>query len=254
MKEQNLLLENKIALVTGSSLGIGAATAKLFARHGAAVAVNYYHSEEAALEVVREIESFGGKAIAVYANVKVYDEVAEMVSTIESQLGKIDVLVVNASMHFKMVTFSEMTWDDFSQKFLGELQAAWNCCKLVVPSMIDRKAGNIVMVSSGLSRHPGTGFIAHSSAKAGLNLFAKSLAFELSPFGIRVNVVAPGATLTDALRWAPPERLEAMAKTNLMQRIGQPEDMANAAMFFASELSGFITGGYIPVDGGRTML
>jgi len=248
------MLKNKIALITGGSRGIGSATAKLFARQGATVAVNYNQNINAANLVVDEITNNGGKAFAVRADVTNVDQVERMISEVESQLGKIDILVLNAGLHFKMTPFMELSWEDFSHKYVGELQASWHCCKHVIPSMLERKTGSIIMVSSGLSRRSGPGFMAHSASKAALNSFAKSLAVELSPKGIRVNVVAPGLTMTDATSWMPKERIEASSRLAPLQRVGTPEDMAEAILFFAGEQSQFITGSYLPVDGGMTML
>jgi len=134
------------------------------------------------------------------------------------------------------------------------MKASYYCCKLAIPSMLERKNGCIIVVSSGLSRRSGPGFMAHSAAKAGLNSFVKSLATELSPQGIRVNAIAPGLTMTDAIGWMPPERIAATSKMVPLQRVGLPEDMAGAILFLASDYGKFITGGYIPVDGGMTML
>ena len=249
-----MLLENKVALITGSSRGIGAATAKLFAKNGASVAVNYNKNEESANQIVREIVDAGGKAFPVHADVTDIQQVSKMIMKVEDQLGKIDVLVLNAGLNFKPMSFMEMEWDEFAHKYVGELQASWNCCKLVVPSMIERHSGCIIAVSSGLSKRSGPGFIAHSASKAGLNSFVKSLALELSPFGIRINAIAPGLTLTDATKWMPKERIEASSQISPMKRIGLPEDMAGVILFLASDQARFVTGGYIPVDGGMTML
>lgn len=249
-----MLLENKIALVTGGSRGIGAATSKILALNGAKVAVNYNSNSESAQHVVKQINEAGGFAIAVQADVTDQIQVERMINEIESSLGKIDIMVLNAGLHFKMTMFADMSWDEFAYKYVGELKASWYCCKAVIPSMIERKTGSIIAVSSGLSKRSGPGFMAHSASKAALNSFVKSLAVELSPKGIRVNVVAPGLTLTDATSWMPKERIDASAHLAPLQRVGESEDMADAILFFASDQSKFITGGYLPVDGGMTML
>ena len=176
-----MLMKEKVALVTGGSRGIGAATAKLLARHGAAVAVNYFRSAKAARKVVSEIVAAGGTALAVRADVRNMDQVEAMARTVAAKLGPIDTLVLNASISFPVVPFLKFPWEDFQAKLLGEMKAAFICCKAVVPSMVERKNGCIIGISSGLSRVPGEGFCAHSTAKSGLDAFMKSLALELGP-------------------------------------------------------------------------
>lgn len=249
-----MLLKNKIALITGSSRGIGAATAKLFAENGAAVAVNYSNSIDAANYVVKEIESKGGKAIAVKADVTDFDQVKSMVNTVNEKLGAIDTLVLNAGMNFKMAPLLQQEWDDIEKKIMGEMKAFFFPVKLVAPSMMENKNGCIICTSSGLSKHPGLGFVSHSAAKAALNMMSHSLAAELGQYGIRVNVVAPGLTLTDATSWMPEERKQMMAGLNPMKRIGMPDDLAGAMLFLATDYAKYINGGYLPVDGGMTML
>jgi 3-oxoacyl-[acyl-carrier protein] reductase len=241
-------------LITGSSRGIGAATAKLFAANGAAVAVNYTYNKEAALSVVREIEDKGGRAIHVQADVTDHGQVERMVAQVETDLGPIDTLVLNAGLNFVKKPFLEMTWDEYEYKYVGEMKASFYCCKVLAPKMMERKKGNIIFVSSGLSRRSGMGFISHSASKSAINAFARSLATELSPMGIRINTVSPGLTLTDATRDMPVEHFAGAKKMVPLQRVGMPEDVAGAILLLASDVAGFITGGYLPVDGGVTML
>jgi len=247
------LLVDKVALVTGSSRGIGAATARLFGKNGAAVAVNYMNSPEPANAIVADIIRTGGKAIAVQADATDPDQVKEMVSRTKSELGDIDILVLNASISFPIVPFMEYKWQDFELKLTQELKAAFFSCQEVVPGMIERNKGNIIAVSSGLSRSPGPGFIAHSTAKSGLDSFAKSLAMELGPHGIRVNVIAPGLTLTDATAFMPEEMKQVISANTPLRRIALPEDIAGAILLMASDHSGFVSGTYTPVSGGVQM-
>ncbi len=248
------MMTGKVAIVTGASRGIGAATAKRLAAHGAVVAVNYMNSRDAAEAVVREIVAGGGKAIAVQADVRDAAQVEAMAATVAGALGAVDILVLNASINFPIVPFLAFRWEDFEAKLTGELKSAFFCCKAFVPGMVERKRGSIVAVSSGLSRHPGYGFCAHSTAKSGLDAFMKSLALELGPSGVRVNVVAPGLTETDATSFLKPEYKEGAAKATPLQRIGVPEDVAGAVLFMASDEARFVTGGYLPVSGGVQML
>ena len=247
-------LEGKVALVTGASRGIGAATAKLLAARGAAVVVNYLQSEKAAREVVAAIGAEGGRALAIKADVREREQVDEMAKAAEKAFGPLNVLVINASIGFPVKPFLEYPWDAFEAKLLGEMKAAFNCCKAVVPGMVARKSGSVIAISSGLSRLPGQGFCAHSSAKSALDAFIKSLALELGPSGVRANAVAPGLTLTDATSFLPAEAKEASARATPLKRNGLPEDIAGAVLFLASDASRFVTGQYIPVSGGIMML
>lgn len=247
-------LENRVVLVTGASRGIGAATAVHLAHHGAAVAVNYYRSEAEARGVVDAICKRGRRAIAVQADVRVPEQVDTMLGQIEAQLGPVDTLVCNASVGFPVLPFVEYPWDAFEKKLVGELKATFNCCRAVVPGMMERRSGCIIAVSSSLSRHPGAGFCAHVAAKAGLDGFVRSLALELAPYGIRANVVAPGATVTDALAGMSDEQLDAIARMNPTGRIAQPEDVAGAIALLAADDARYINGAYLPVTGGLVML
>jgi 3-oxoacyl-[acyl-carrier protein] reductase len=249
-----MMMKGRIAVVTGGSRGIGAATAKRLAAHGAAVAVNYANSREAAEAVVREIVSAGGRAICVQADVRDPVQVNAMAAIVADSLGPVDVLVINASIGFPIVPFLSFAWKDFEAKLTGELSAAFNCCKAFIPGMVDRKRGSVVAISSQLSRQPGYGFCAHATAKSGLDAFMKSLALELGPSGVRVNVVAPGLTETDATASIKPEHKAGAANATPLRRIGVPDDVAGAVLFMASEEARFVTGSYLPVSGGSQML
>jgi len=248
------MMKGRTVLVTGASRGIGAATAKCLAEQGANIAVNYFLSAEAAQKVVEDIIALGGNAIAVKADVRIEAEVNEMVKEVEQTLGPIDTLVSNASIGFPVMPFTEFKWSDFEAKLSGELKSTFFCAKAVVPGMIERKSGCIIAISSTLSRHSSPGFIAHCTAKSGLDAFVRSLATELGQFGIRANVVAPGLTLTDATAWIEDEQKAAMAGMTPLQRVASPEDIAGAVLSLASEQMGFVTGCYVPVSGGMLML
>ncbi|MBN2227582.1 MAG: SDR family oxidoreductase [candidate division Zixibacteria bacterium] len=247
-------LSGKVALVTGASRGIGAATAKRLAECGAAVGVNYFTSQAPALAVVDEIVRTGGKAVAVQADVRVPEQVASMVKNTVSALGPIDILVLNAGANVPLKLFAEMTTEEFENKVMGELRGFFHPLKAVIPAMIERKTGCIVGISSGLSRHPGPRFSAHTTAKSAVDGLMKSLALELGQFGIRVNTVAPGLTITDATSWMPAEQRDAIGKMTPLRRVANPEDIAGAVAMIVSDDAGFVTGSYIPVSGGQLML
>lgn len=248
------LLAGRVALVTGASRGIGAATAKLLAGQGAAVIVNYFASQAAAEAVVAEIETKGGRALAIKANIKEEDEVRAMVEQASAALGAIDTLIVNASGSFVIAPFVDYKWQDFEAKVLEETKAAFFPCKAVVPSMIKNRRGCIIVISTGLSRAPNMGFIAHSTAKSGLDAFVKSLAFELGQFNIRANTVAPGLTITDATAFLPQQQKDIVAQMTPMRRNATPEEIAGAILMLCSDHARFVTGAYIPVSGGALML
>ncbi|WP_243303053.1 SDR family NAD(P)-dependent oxidoreductase [Geothrix oryzisoli] len=241
-------LAGKVALVTGASRGIGAAVARALAGRGAAVAVNYFGSEAAALAVVTEIQAAGGRAMAVKADARDRGQVEAMAAAVKAELGPIGLLVLNASISFPMQGFLDYPWEAFEAKLLGELGAAFHGCRAVVPQMLEQKKGAIVAITSGLARNPGWGFCAHSSAKAGLEGFVRALAFELGPMGIRVNAVAPGLTLTDATANLPDRNKQAAAEHTPLRRNGQAEDIAEAVVGILQ--AGFVNGATLPVNGG----
>jgi 3-oxoacyl-[acyl-carrier protein] reductase len=249
-----MLMKDRVVLVTGASRGIGAATAILLAEHGARVAVNYLENESAARKVVDSIAGKGGTALALQADVRRAEQVERMVEQVSEKLGAIDTLVINAGMRFPVTGFLQYAWEDFAAKLDGEMQAAFFCCKAVAPGMVERKRGCIIGISSGLSRYPGIGFCAHSTAKSALDAFMKSLALELGPHGIRVNTVAPGLTITDATSRIPEEQKQAAAAHTPLGRVALPEDVAGAVLMVAADESGFVTGAYLPVSGGTQML
>jgi len=247
------MLKDRVAVVTGSSRGIGAAIAKELARNGARVVVNYAANRNEAQKVVAEIAAAGGKAMLARADVTVRADVDAMIHAAEAELGPIDILVNNANMSFPIVPFTEYRWEDFERKLTSEMKASFFSCQAVVPGMIERRRGSIVNISSGLSRVPGAGFVAHSSAKSALDAFSKSLALELGPHGVRVNVVAPGLTLTDATSGQPKELHDAIAAHTPLRRLAEAGDIAGAVLFFSSDHARHVTGSYLAVCGGSQM-
>ena len=253
MCQEAQLLKDQVAIVTGSSRGIGAETAKLLAAHGAKVVVNYRASRERAEQVLAEIRLKGGEGLLVQADVTERAQVDGLVREAQEKLGPIDILVNNAAISFPVVPFSESRWEDFERKIVQEMQAVFFPCQAVLPGMVRRGRGCIVNVSSGLSRSPGAGYAAHSAAKSALDALSKSLAFELGPAGIRVNVVAPGLTDTDATAFVPPQVRELIAQHTPLRRVGRPEDVAGAVLFCCVDWSRFVSGVYLPVSGGALM-
>jgi 3-oxoacyl-[acyl-carrier protein] reductase len=246
-------LNGKVALVTGASRGIGAACAHALAAHGAAVAVNYFKSKEAADQVVAAITEAGGKALAVQADVRDAGQVARMAATATEALGPVDILVLNAGPMVPWKSVTELTQAEFETKVLDEMRSFFLPAKAVMPSMIEHKRGCIIGISSGLSRYPSFGFTAHTTSKSAVDGLMKALAFELGPFGIRVNTVAPGLTRTDATAHMPEEQVQAIAGLTPLRRVGESQDVAGMVVALAGDECGFVSGAYIPVSGGIQM-
>jgi len=249
-----LELKDKVALVTGASRGIGAASAKALAHHGATVVINYIKSKEKAEELLDEIKKAGGKGMVFQADVRDQGAVNSMVESSLREFGKIDVLVNNANINFPIRPFIELTWGQIEAKILGEMKALYNCSQAVLKDMLGRKSGKLIFISSSLSRFPGFGFSAHAAAKSAMDSLAKVMAMELGPSGITVNVVGPGLTITDATAGQPKEVHEQVAAITPLGRLGMPDDIAGVVLFLASSLSDYLTGEYIPVTGGSFMI
>ncbi|KAJ3033566.1 hypothetical protein HDV00_006051 [Rhizophlyctis rosea] len=250
----NGLLQDKVVLITGGSRGIGLATALLLAQQGAKVAINYRDSKATALKAKEMIAANGGTAEIFGADVTDAEAVAAMVKGVHARFGRIDVLVANAHMNFNHHPFIDYDWANLERKVNSELKALFYPCQAVVPEMVQRKSGSIIALSSTLSKRSNAGFLAQSTAKGAVDAFVRSLSHELGAHGIRVNTVAPGLTLTDAAMPMAPHQKEAIAAQCPMRRNGLAEDMAGAILFLASDLSRFMTGTYLPVDGGYTTL
>ncbi|MBV9320252.1 MAG: SDR family oxidoreductase [Mycobacterium sp.] len=244
----------RVAIVTGASRGIGAATAGVLAERGYRVVVNYRSSAEQANEVVQAATAAGGEAVAIRADVTAPDDVAAMVDDTEQRWGRVDILVHNALIPFDATSFADLSWEQLAGKLNQELHAAFLITKAVVPAMISRSYGRLVYLSTGLSRRPRDGMIALGTAKAALDQFVRYIALELAPHGITANLVAPATvaetTVTEQLTTGEVGQLGA---TNPMGRLVRPDEVASTVAFLASEDSGFTTGHYLPVNGGLAM-
>ncbi len=254
---QNYLdLTGKIALVTGASSGIGAATACVLADLGAHVAIGYYHNKAGAQQVRDNIESAGGKATAFKADVRRPDEISKLVKRTTDELGPIDILVNNAGSLIERQGIREITekrWDEIMDL---NLKSALLCSQAVAASMIDRKMGTIVNVVSIAGRTGGgPGAAAYSIAKGGLITFTKSLAKELAPHGVRVNAISPGVIDTPFHEvFSTPEMMRNFVATIPLGRVGTPIECARVIAFLASDAASFVVGETIEVNGGQLML
>jgi 3-oxoacyl-[acyl-carrier protein] reductase len=249
-------LTGKVALVTGSSRGIGAAIAKRFAREGAKVAV---HGRDAAAlsAVVGVIGKSGGTAISVTADVTKFAEIEVLRGEVEKEFGPIDILVANAGGSFTPPgPLEEITEEGWHASIDGNLTATFLTIKSILPGMKGRKAGNIITISSAAARRPyPQSPIPYGAAKAGIQILTQVLAAQAGPFGVRVNCIAPETILTERNDARIPDaQKKTLLDTHPIKRLGKPEDVASAALFLASEDAGWISGVILDVAGGSVML
>lgn len=242
-------LTGQTAIVTGASRGIGRAIAQELARLGAAIAVNYIHSQDYAEQVAAKCESFGSKALPVQADVSKPEDIHRLVETTSLYLGKPDILVNNAGIasHSLLVDTTEYEWD---QVMAANLKAPFLCAKAVLPGMIRKQYGRIINMSSIWGIAGGSGEVAYSAAKGGLISFTKALAKEMGPSGITVNAVAPGVIETEMLNRLNQEDRYNLSLETPVGRLGTPQDIASVVGFLALPASGFITGQVISPNGG----
>lgn len=249
-------LDDKVALVTGSSRGIGAAIAKLFAQHGAKVAV--HGRDNTALAAVQaEIERAGGKAMHAVADITKFTDIEAMRRQIEQELGPIDILVANAGGSVTLPGPLEQTSEEGWHASLdGNLTATFLTIKSILPGMKERKTGNIITISSAAARRPHPRSpIPYAAAKAGIQMLTQDVAAQVGPYGIRANCIAPETILTERNRQRIPEaQQQALVDTHPIRRLGTPEDVAWAALFLASEEAAWITGIVLDVAGGAVMV
>jgi len=256
----NSLLSDKVALITGASRGLGAEIAKVYAKEGATVWVNYFQSEDKANAVVQEIVKGGGKAHTVQADVTDEDQVTAMIQTIVEKSGRLDIIVNNALPKYKFdatapyTSIESVTWENMDQQWSGAVRGTINTTKAALPVMKSQNYGKIVNVSTNLVYNPVVTYYDYTTAKAGVLGLTRNLATELGQYGIRVNVLAGGLLeTTDASSATSPEIFQAIASTTPLRKTTTTQDFAKASVFFASDMSDAITGQSISIDGGLTM-
>ncbi|MCI7195654.1 MAG: 3-oxoacyl-ACP reductase FabG [Acidaminococcus fermentans] len=247
-----MTLVGKVALVTGGSRGIGRAIALKLAENGADVAINYAGNTAAAEEVKAAIEQMGRKALLIQCSVADTDGVQAMVNQVVKELGRLDILVNNAGITRDglLMRMKEADWDDVMNT---NLKGVYNCSKAVMRTMMKQKSGRIVNMASVVGEMGNAGQANYAAAKAGVIGFTKSLAKEVASRGITVNAIAPGFIATDMTRVLSDDQKAEMARTFPLGRAGQPEDVANAVLFLASEGAAYITGQVLNVDVGMVM-
>jgi 3-oxoacyl-[acyl-carrier protein] reductase len=249
-------LRDKVALVTGSSRGIGAAIASCFAQEGAKVAL--HGRDMAALcEVRAEIAWAGGRASHFVAETTKFDDIEDMRRQIERELGSIDILVANAGGNVaKPGPVEDISEADWRAAVDGNLTATFLTVKSVLPGMKTRRSGTIITISSAAARRPHPGSpVAYAAAKAGIEIFTQDLAVQAGPYGIRANCIAPETILTERNKERIPQALQtAMCEQHPIRRLGTPDDVARAALYLASEDASWVAGVVVDVAGGAVMV
>lgn len=244
-------LEGKYAIVTGASRGIGRAIAVELAREGCTVGVNYQHNQALAEEVAAEIKSLGRECMLLQANVADPAEARAMVRRFLDAYGRLDIMVNNAGIT-RDRSLRKMTDEDWLQVIQTNLNAVFFCTTAAMQPMIEQKYGRIINISSMNGQTAAFGQANYGASKGGIIAFTKTAALELAKFGITVNVVAPGFTLTDMLSKVP-EDVQNQIKARIpLGRFGLPEEMAKAVVFLAADAD-YITGQQINVNGGAYM-
>ena len=248
-----LSLENKVAVITGGSRGIGAAVAIELASRGAAVVVNYNSSPDAANDVVKKIEEAGGKAAAFQADVSDFKQAEGLIKFAVETFGDLSILVNNAGItrDTLIMMMSEADWDSV---IATNLKSTFNCSKAAVKHMMRKRTGRVINMASVAGQMGNAGQVNYSASKGGQIAFTKSLAREVAARNITVNAIAPGFVDTEILDAMPPEVLEAALKMVPLGRKAKPEEIGYAVAFLASDQAAFITGQVLAIDGGMAMM
>ncbi|TAK33633.1 MAG: 3-oxoacyl-[acyl-carrier-protein] reductase [Chloroflexota bacterium] len=252
MSRVDLDLSGRVAVVTGSSRGIGRAIATRLAQHSAAVVVNYTHSDEQANDLVGTLSAEGLQAIAVKADISQPDEARHLIEAAVSKFGRLDILVNNAGVT-RDTLLLRLNNDDWDIVLDTNLRGAFFCTKAAMKPMLKQRWGRIISVASivGVVGNPGQSN--YAAAKGGLIAFTKSVAREVATRGITANAVAPGFIDTDMTRALPEQTRQEVLRQIPFSRFGKPEDVAGPVVFLASDLAAYVTGQVLNVDGGMVM-
>lgn len=243
------LLEGKNAIITGGSRGIGKGIAEVFAKHGANVAFTYNSSAEAANALVEELSKLGVKAKAYQSNAASFKEADQLVKDVVEDFGSIDILINNAGIT-KDNLLMRMSEEDFDKVIEVNLKSIFNMTKAIQRTMLKQRKGSIINMSSVVGVSGNAGQANYAASKAGIIGFSKSMAQELGSRNIRTNVIAPGFIETEMTEKLDEKVVEGWRQAIPLKRGGSPEDIANACVFLASDLSAYVTGQVLHVDGG----
>lgn len=243
-----MLLSNKTTLITGASRGIGRAIALLFASEGSDVAFTYLHSEESALSLKTEIEALGVRCLAIKADAADYNAAQDVVKQVVQEWGKIDILINNAGVarDALIMRMREEQWDEVMNT---NLKSAFNYIQAVSAVMARQRKGSIISMSSIVGLNGNAGQANYAASKAGIVALTKSVAKELGSRNVRVNAIAPGCIETDMTSALSDQNKEAILQMIPMGRVGQPEEVAKVALFLASDMSSYISGQVLQVNG-----
>ena len=239
----------KVALITGASRGIGRACARLFAENGYSVLINYHRSEQAAQELLRELLDKGCDARLLRADVSDSAQVDALCAQALSAFRHVDVLINNAAIA-QQALLTDLSDQDWRRMMAVNLDAAFYCCRALLPGMISRRSGSILNISSMWGQVGASCEVSYSAAKAGLIGFTKALAKEVAPSGVRVNCLCPGVIDTDMNASLSDDTRRELAEETPLGRLGTPEEVARAALFLCGESASFITGQVLGVNGG----
>jgi 3-oxoacyl-[acyl-carrier protein] reductase len=246
--------EGRVALVVGGGRGIGAATARLLAEQGATVALSYVRNAQTAQALGQSIRERGGKVAIYQSDVHDAEQVDKLVQSACDLEGHLDIVVQSAPGQGYIRPFLSLAWQDFVLPAQSKLKACYEIGRAVLPIMRRQHSGHLVIVTSGWARNPSMPGLASLAPAFGAEVsLAKALAQEFGPDGITVNAVAPGMVDTDLSSQMPPEVRAAVIANTPLRRIATPEDIARVIVFLAGEASGFMTGTYVPVNGGIVM-
>ncbi|HUZ16770.1 MAG TPA: SDR family oxidoreductase [Spirochaetia bacterium] len=245
------MFEGKTALVVGGGRGIGAAAARLLACEGALVAVSYLRNRESAEAAAEEVREAGGRIELFQSDAHVGEQVRELVRKAYALAGRLDIVVYSAPARGTMRPLEELSWEEFIQPAHTTLRASYELARAAIPLLKERLAGRMVFVTSGWAKNPTMPGLCGLNAGFGAEVsFVKALAREVGPLGITVNAVAPGMVDTELSARMPPEVRGRVAGMTPLGRIATPDDVAGVIGFLASDASAFMTGTYLPVNGG----